>query len=625
MRNAPNLRALLCMPEGCSSDEATPPAGVAALTSSDSSDKFSDRMSDRMSDKQQLNPSQSSASEEVVTVLSRNTSLSSLSVESLGSCEAEQALLEQCISSGMPKSRSKSTDVGAKKPVSKLPCLVDRGNRSRLPVSATRPEEKSPVEKSPKSAWAAEPSNEQKLDRERPRFNSEALSDSGSSDKVPEESLCQGKKFNFVEDVDVMKESATSTGTWADDSSPNEISCPSVSITAPTGGSIKSENYRELSDLVEENHDSASEAQDLPSLTDSWLLEAEATKVASAVMGHSLSSLDSILPPSEMGSLGSLSQSFSGRSLPHTLLNRNSTSRKKSLPSALNCMVASDVSVEFNLSGSFTCHLDNVRAPSMLDEMGDSENSFMSIASITSEAADVAADIVKEGCVGDATYDLGRPAVLSKNAGGDVVDVQDQPSTYYEITELSTDQDLTLEPGTETIASDNELYDEVADTKTLEAPDLPCDSQRTTPSSSVESSPKKGLTPKQRRELARDRYHTYTISSPSSEPKASSEEHQSPRAGSFEGPQVSPTPKQRRQMARDRYQTYTINSPVKYSSDTYERPSNEVKKSATVGDVPSNAEALQKKSRITPKQRRQEDRDRFRTRTLEKDCITGSN
>lgn len=35
-------------------------------------------------------------------------SLSSISVESLGSIEAEQALLEQCISSGKPKSNSVS-------------------------------------------------------------------------------------------------------------------------------------------------------------------------------------------------------------------------------------------------------------------------------------------------------------------------------------------------------------------------------------------------------------------------------------------------------------------------------------------------------------------------------------
>lgn len=628
MRNAPNLRALLCMPEGCSSDEATPPsglAGAAALASSDSSDKMSDRLSDR----QQPNPSQSSASEEVVTVLSRNTSLSSLSVESLGSCEpspSDQALLEQCISSGMPKSRGKG-DTSTKKPVSKLPCLA----RSKLPVAA-RPDEKpaaeGPVANSTE-AWAAGTSSEQKLDRERPRFNSEALSDSGSSDKVAEEPVSQGKKFNFVEDLDVMKESATSTGTWADDSSPNEISCPSVSITAPTGASIKSENYRELSDLVEENHDSASEAPDLPSMTDSWLLEAEASKVASAVMGHSLNSIDSILPPSEMESLGSLSQSFSGRSLPHTLLNRNCTSRKKSLPSALNSIAGNDVSVEFNLSGSFTCHLDNVKAPSMLDEMGDSENSFMSIASITSEAADFLIDIPKEGSgySGDATYEVVRPAVMQALDGVTKTLVQaestDQPSTYHEITELSTDQDLTLEPGTETIASDNELNDEWADTKTLEAPDLPCDSQRTTPSSSVESSPKKGVTPKQRREMARDRYQTYTISSPNSEPKVPTAEPApaSPRASSLD---ASPTPKQRRQMMRDRYQTYTINSTVGQAIAAYERPVNEVKKSATVGDVPSSDEALKKKTRVTPKQRRQEDRDRFRTRTLDKDCITGS-
>lgn len=36
----------------------------------------------------------------------RRESLSSISVESLGSLEAEQALLEQCISSGKPKSVS---------------------------------------------------------------------------------------------------------------------------------------------------------------------------------------------------------------------------------------------------------------------------------------------------------------------------------------------------------------------------------------------------------------------------------------------------------------------------------------------------------------------------------------
>lgn len=618
------------MPEGCSSDEGTP-AGAAAIALSDSSDKLSDRMSDKTSDRQQPNPSQSSASEEVVTVLSRNTSLSSLSVESLGSCDAsEQALLEQCISSGMPKSRPKGDqrEASAKKPVSKLPCLVDRSARSRLPVAA-KPDEKMTSEtfqKSSHQASVADTSNGLKKEKERPRFNSEALSDSGSSDKAPEESVSQERKFNFVEDVDVMKESAASNGTWADDSSPNDISCPSVSITAPIGGSIKSENYRELSDLVEENHDSASEAQDLPSLTDSWLLEAEATKVASAVMGHSLSSLDSILPPSEMDSLCSLSQSYSGRSLPHTLLNRNISSRKKSLPSALNSAVGNDVSVEFNLSSSFTCHLDNVKAPSVLDEMGDSENSFMSIASITSEAADIIPEIPREGYAGDATYELIRPAVmqmvdvLARNAAQP--DAQDPPSTYHEITELSTDQDLTLEPGTETIASDYELNDEMADTKTLEAPDLPCDSQHTTPSSSVESSPKKGVTPKERREMARDRYQTYTISSPSAEKKVASEEPASPKSSSLD---ASPTPKQRRQMTRERYQTYTINSSLEQRSDAYERTANEVKKSATVGDVPSGADALKKKTRITPKQRRQEDRDRFRTRTLEKDCITGSN
>lgn len=74
----------------------------------------------------------SSASEEVVTVLSRTGSLSSLSVESLGAepSPSEQALLDQCISLGMPKSKSDLSNGKRKKKVTPAFLTEDR-ERSR--------------------------------------------------------------------------------------------------------------------------------------------------------------------------------------------------------------------------------------------------------------------------------------------------------------------------------------------------------------------------------------------------------------------------------------------------------------------------------------------------------------
>lgn len=65
----------------------------------------------------------SSASEEVITVVSRNGSLSSLSVESLGAepSASEQALLEQCISMGMSKGKGDLTKTKQQEDTTKVP------------------------------------------------------------------------------------------------------------------------------------------------------------------------------------------------------------------------------------------------------------------------------------------------------------------------------------------------------------------------------------------------------------------------------------------------------------------------------------------------------------------------
>ncbi|XP_049945823.1 uncharacterized protein LOC126427981 [Schistocerca serialis cubense] len=98
----------------------TSPSSLDATTVEDNSCQASE----------ELGVSCASASEEVQTVLSRGGSLSSLSVDSLGSTEptpSEQALLEQCINSGMPKSRGSSSRAAA----CRIPLPVDRNMQAQ--------------------------------------------------------------------------------------------------------------------------------------------------------------------------------------------------------------------------------------------------------------------------------------------------------------------------------------------------------------------------------------------------------------------------------------------------------------------------------------------------------------
>jgi len=400
------------------------------------------------------------------------------------------------------------------------------------------------------------------------------------------------KKNRGPDEVDAMKMSTNSNHTWNEDSSPNDISLTSVSLTAPTAGSLKSDNYRELSDLVEEGGNSVSEAPDLNSMTDSKMLELEAGRIVEAVqMADSLNSLelDGIQPPSEMDSLVSLSQSYSGQwnnapALPHI-----GHSRRKTLPAGMVARRALSnsggaIEGDLSLSGSIS-HLDNVKAPSLMDEMGDLESSFISVASITSEVADNSA---RDNSIGEATFELIRPAAQlvaaacarEANRCQTELDNVNQPSTFDEITDIATEQESTLEPGTETLAMDTDLNDDMMDTRTLEAPELPCDSQHTTPASSAESTPKKTNN------------------------------------------RGRPTPKQRREMAPDRYQTYTIGNDFDKTENTLMEVEDDLSVQSLEEDVvpvKENVAQAQGKARITPRQRRQEDRSRFQTQTLAKD------
>ncbi|CAG2054854.1 unnamed protein product, partial [Timema podura] len=502
-----------------------------------------------------------------------------------------------------------------------------------------------------------------------------------SLDRMTEELLQQthgDKEKN--QDSNRMKQSLVGSDTWNEVTSPNDISCPSLSISAPLVASFKSDNCENIGgvmpDLVEEDQISkSSEPQDTPSMTDSRMLEVEAGKLAVAVQNEANSfplfseemdsmtslDLDAIKPPSMMGSLISLTTSLSGQldnvdnfegrdranssSFPPQQT-RNGTNgfridcrhtRKKSLPAGMmvrralgNNLNGSLENLADNASISSSCnsHLDNIKPPSAMEELADLENSMVSVASITSEVADSSSNkehsnSEQSPASSDAIFELLRPAAtimaevyasqcmvtsVHTNSASDCLDNINPPSAFDDLTDIVA-VDLNAEPGTETICSDIEMCTEdPGQTRdVVDTPELPSDtSQKTTPvaspATSAESTPKKflqkpkQLTPKQKRQLVKERYKTYTITA---------EEEK------------------KMEIARQRSMESTVEEPY-MESEEVETDVNEAT-CLLLSDQNQDEDAVRKSvtknagsSKVTPKQRRQEDRQRFQTRVLDR-------
>ena len=497
-----------------------------------------------------------------------------------------------------------------------------------------------------------------------------------SLDRLTEELMQHTQK----DKDNAMKQSAVGSDTWNEDTSPNDVSFPSMSISAPLVASFKSDNHEDgigaLPELIEEDMISKTEDQQVNSLADSHMIEVEASKLAVAVqaeaqnliytsaeeMEHSLTSLnsmdlDAIKPPSLMESLVSLTTSLSGQldnadsgetrehcnssSLPQQQPRSNGTrlecrhSRKKSLPAGMmvrraigNNHNGSIENLQDNTSVSSSCnsHLDNIKPPSAMEELidiADMENSMVSVASITSEVADSStkeqSNSEQSPGNSDAMFELLKPAAsvmaevyaahypaaslsasVRTSSASDCLDNINPPSAFNEIAELA-DPESVMEPGTETICSDTEMYTEepgfghsVEKLDEVDAPDLPSDtSRKTTPvpsdhyaTSSAESTPKKHrhkqLTPKQKRELVKERYKTYTI--------AAEEESKNEAVQMLAEKKTSPA-----------FETGDSAEAVMYVQEKEERERTHAK--------------------ITPKQRRMEDRERFQTRVLDKSPV----
>lgn len=322
-----------------------------------------------------------------------------------------------------------------------------------------------------------------------------------------------GSNVNDDDDITITETkfsySTSEKGTWNEDSNPNAISFPSISMTAPVIASMHDDDDVTISDSnMKSRYEMASSefiedstptnpqktmgisfeiggkingnnfvsgnynCNDIDShdtnstMTNSTIIAMEADKIRTLIMNDqnrtdSIISLDKIRPPSVMEKMtnssncDSLNGPSSLKGSPGRYLAQGFMARRALQNNCANSAHGSTDSI------NSSCNLDRVKPPSIMDDLLDS---MISVDSIASEYVD---------------NPIPQPA---------------EEQSHYE-TAFSECDDMTT-----TLKSCAELpFD-----------NTPCGSDF----SSVESTPKKGrrsITPRRKRQMTKDRYQTYTI------------------------------------------------------------------------------------------------------------------
>ncbi|CAH0552603.1 unnamed protein product [Brassicogethes aeneus] len=687
-------------------------------------------------------------------------SLSSISVESLESIEAEQALLEQCISSGMPKSNAGMTPMkpldisNAKKPVgiatkqfaSKEEAVDSEGSKPKnvnvasvvgstkivnaecpaMSPAAADVEENQKRENAINEAnyqnrnQEALPSKETKLIQAKKSGSNKSIhayiQDKSISHSEEECSDCQlkddfesclerscelsGKVVdNRMLDPEAMIESldrftaelisqasqcktneddlykiSNSENTWNDDTSPNEVTFPTISSNAPNVITFKSDeevsNHFEC-DVVDGVEGESNEFSSIntSTMTESTLIAMEANKIAhvfktEAEMSYSIGSvasleLDRVQPPSNMNSLTNSAAGLE-RIIPKS---PRLVSRKKSLPAGL--MIRRALSNSLNhgssvesLENQSISNLDHINPPSEIRDVFDMEGSMCSVASLPHEnsSSEVKADFVINGPTNKDFQNIQEhnPIFNIKHSFlGSMTDLDNMnpPSLFNEITDMCNSL---ADVPTEAICSETEVFEDcfthIADTTLQEDLTEFSDANSATPiqsdfgSSSNESTPKKtkslskSMNSKQKRNMARDRYKTYTVAaemvmreeeekqkltesiSENFETVACSESYNSVADTTYVTPTYTVssssklTPKERRKADKSRFETQVLDEAI---TQILQQP---------VIDSPPKSEALEEGTKSPAKtklsirqnfmQKRLENKERFKTQTL---------
>ncbi|KAK0159845.1 hypothetical protein PV327_010912 [Microctonus hyperodae] len=559
--------------------------------------------------------------------------MSSESMESFDSVErSEHVLLELCIKSG--KSNNENIPIDKKKAIN----VTDS-------ASSGISDDSNLIDRNDNNLNKNNPSLKDQADEYRRQRDPDAMI--ASLDRLTA-TLVQQTEAMRERELSIMKQSIQSD-TWNEDS-PNE-SFPTITMSVPLIGSFKSEIPDDLSqpNLKTQNDDTNNETL---SMTTSCLIEREAFKLADAVNAEIYSNsltfsddnnIDAMKPPSAMNSLVSLTTSYIS---PETNVNTfsinggiNTTpsspllknSRKKSLPigviakravgqqpqmGSLESLLFNDTNIS-NIS-----QLDNMKPPSIMDDLildgGDMENSMVSVSSITSEIA----DSKETNSITDIKTNSYAMATCIKYAESNTDDISNEyleninpPSLINEISDID---DTTIDANTDTMCSDTlcsdndlctDIYSQAIFNDTIDQTiDYDDDEEDDNDdaaamqivteyigglNSSAELTPRKlnkRLTPKQKRQLAKERYKTYTIAA---EIVMKEEEE---RCRNDQGNSLSSnvnvkyssltklTPKQRRQEDRARFQTQVVENPFGECAD---KSIDEAEKVATISEKSS--------------------------------------
>ncbi|CAH0752206.1 unnamed protein product [Diatraea saccharalis] len=455
--------------------------------------------------------------------------------------------------------------------------------------------------------------------------------------------------------------------TWEDHTCPDDVTFPTISSAHLESSTSEIRDVPELPDLLEKRVTNASLSR--PDLTErleeckpiedfpapslpldesethldsimAAAIEKEAARLAAQLknahfgMDNSVTSLtsldlDHVRPPSELGSLLSLSASGNWDDSSAQISKKSQRSRKKSLPVALMVKRALSNSMHQgsseHLDSNPVSFLDNVKPPSEMEAM-DMEGSMVSVASIVSEMEECKERI-------PVVFDLKQPIqdfplYSAFTTVFHDLDKVNPPSLFDEMAESTVEIDQTTA---------HQVFDDCISNTLNVVTDIPSGSETCTPLpsdvSSVESTPKRHrisnyLTPKEKRHVSKDRYQTYTITDTDNvtdndvvlevedeefltwtkSESDKSEEYVTATSESKSRRRVSA--KQRRLEDRARYQTQTVNI---QNIVTQECSQPKV--------IDPHIESLKRRleAKKTMKQKRIEDAERFRTRTLSED------
>ncbi|XP_053605794.1 adenomatous polyposis coli protein isoform X2 [Plodia interpunctella] len=481
--------------------------------------------------------------------------------------------------------------------------------------------------------------------------------------------------LKFTDKLDDI--SKISTDTWNDNTCPDDVTFPTISASVHLVSSIRSEiadPSSALPDLLEKSEGmnmsfsrpdltnklegaSHSEVTDEklddrlldsvaePSFTSliddgeqkfdsiiSSAIEMEAARLAAQLktsqygMETSVTSLtsldlDNVRPPSNLGSLLSLSASGQWDESSAQMSKKSQRSRKKSLPIALVKKALSNSmhhGSSEHLDSNPVSFLENVKPPSEMENL-DMESSMISVSSIVSEAEEVKERI-------PIVFDFKQPIqefpmCMNINTVFQDLNNVNPPSLFDEMAESTLEVEQTTA---------HEVFDDCVSNTLNIITDIPSGSENGTPLpsdlSSVESTPKrrrdpKYLTPKEKRNVSKDRYQTYTITDSVSENDVVLEveeefltwtKSESDRSDDYVTATSEPklkrkvSAKQRRLEDRARYQTQTV--------DIHNIVTEQPKPDPSIESLKQRLAAKK-----TMKQKRIEDAERFRTRTLSED------